>query len=35
MVYSQGINKNRFYGEAKSVFNKVEGYDRFISIQSF
>ena len=35
MVYSQCINKNRFHGEARSVFNKVEDYDRFISIQSF
>lgn len=35
MVYSQCINRNRFYGEAKSVFNKVKDYDRFISIQSF
>ena len=35
MVYSQGIARNRFYSEAKRVFNKVEHYDRFISIQSF
>ena len=34
MIYSKRINKNRFYSEAKCVFNKVEDYDRFISIQS-
>ena len=35
MMYSQGIPKNRFYSEAKRLFNKVEDYDRFITIQSF
>ena len=35
MVYSQGIARNRFYSEAKRVFNKVDHYDRYISIQSF
>ena len=35
IVYSQGIDKNRFYSEVKRVFNKVEDYDRFMSIQSF
>ena len=35
MVYSQGIDKNRFYSEAKRVLNNVEDYDRFTSIQSF
>ena len=35
MVYSQGIVKNRFYSEVKRVFNQIEDYDRFISIQSF
>ena len=34
MVYSQGINKNGFYSEAKREFNQVQDYDRFISIQS-
>ena len=32
-VYSQGIPKNRVNGEAKSVFNGVEDYDRFITIR--
>ena len=35
MVYSHGINKNGFYSEAKSAFNQVQDYDRFVSIQSF
>ena len=35
IVYSQGINKNRFYSEVKRVLNKVEDYDRFMSFQSF
>ena len=35
MVCSKGIHKNRFYSEVKRVVNKVEDYDRFISIQSF
>ena len=36
MIYSKGINKNRFYMEVKHVFNKVEDYDCFMgSIQSF
>ena len=34
-VYSQGIPKNRFYSEAKRVFNSVEDYDRFITIREF
>ena len=34
-VYSQGIPKNRFYSEAKKVFNSVEDYDRFITIREF
>ena len=33
MVYSQlSIVKNRLYSEAKRIFNKVEDYDRFITI---
>ena len=35
MVYSQKINKNTFYSEAKGVFIKVQDYVRLISIQSF
>ena len=35
MVYSQGINKNGFYSEAKREFNQVQDYVRLISIQSF
>ena len=35
MVYSQGIPKNRFYDEAKRVFNEVPDCDRFITSQSF
>ena len=35
MVYSQGIPKNRLYGEAKRLFNQVEDYDMFITVQSF
>ena len=34
-VYSQGIPKNRFYSEAKRVFNNVADYDRFITIRQF
>ena len=28
-IYSQGIPKNRFYREAKRVFNSVENYDQY------
>ena len=34
-VYSQGIPKNRFYSEAKMVFNSAEDYDMFIIIREF
>ena len=34
-VYSQGIPKNRFYSEAKRVFNNVDDSDRFITIREF
>ena len=34
-VCSQGIPKNRFYSEAKRVFNSVGDYDRFITIRQF
>ena len=34
-VYSQGILKNRLYSEAKRVFNRVQDYDRFITITEF
>lgn len=33
--YSQGLPKNRFYSEAKRVFNIVEECDRFITIRQF
>ena len=33
-VYSESINKNRFYSEAKGVFNQVDDYGRFTGIQS-